>query len=82
RGLAAKGQLPAAFSRAAWGQGPHGLVWAAGAILILVNLFDLSAIAQVAGATFLITYLAIFLAHWRLHAEVGGRRSPILLGAV
>ncbi|WP_043286245.1 APC family permease [Reyranella massiliensis] len=81
RGLAARGQLPATVGRAAWGQGTHGLVWGAGAILILVSLFDLGAIAQVAGATFLISYLAIFLAHWRLHAEVGGRRSLILLGA-
>ncbi len=81
RGLAAKRQLPAAFGSAAWGQGTHGLVWATGAILVLVNLFDLGAIAQVAGATFLISYLAIFRAHWRLHAEVGGRRSLILLGA-
>jgi amino acid transporter len=82
RGLAARQQLPAAFGRTAWGQGTRGLVWAAGAILIMVNLFDLGVIAQVAGATFLVTYLAVFLAHWRLHADVGGRRSLILLGAV
>ena len=82
RGLAHKGQLPALFGRAAWGQGTRGLVWAAGAILVMVNLFDLGAIAQVAGATFLISYLAVFAAHWRLHGEAGGSRILILAGAV
>ena len=81
RGLAQKGQLPSVFSRASWGQGTHGLVWASGAILVMVNLFDLGAIAQVAGATFLISYLAVFAAHWRLHREVGGSRILIVAGA-
>ena len=79
--LAARGQLPADFARTSWRHGTRGLVWAAGAILVMVNLFDLGAIAQVAGATFLITYLGVFAAHWRLHAEVGGSRLLILLGA-
>ena len=81
RGLAEKGQLPAVFARAAWGHGTRGLVWSAGAILVMVNLFDLGAIAQVAGATFLIAYLAVFAAHWRLHGEVGGSRILIVGGA-
>lgn len=81
RGLAEKGQLPTVFARAAWGHGTHGLVWSAGAILVMVNLFDLGAIAQVAGATFLISYLAVFAAHWRLHGEAGGSRILIAVGA-
>lgn len=81
RGLAEKGQLPAVFARAAWGHGTRGLVWSAGAILVMVNLFDLGAIAQVAGATFLISYLAVFAAHWRLHGEAGGSRLLIVGGA-
>ena len=81
RGLADKGQLPAVFARAAWGQGTHGLVWSTGAILVMVNFFDLGAIAQVAGATFLISYLGVFAAHWRLHEEAGGSRLLILGGA-
>jgi amino acid transporter len=81
RGLAEKGQLPTVFARAAWGHGTHGLVWSAGAILVMVNLFDLGAIAQVAGATFLISYLAVFAAHWRLHGEAGGSRILIAGGA-
>lgn len=81
RGLAEKGQLPTVFARAAWGHGTHGLVWSTGAILVMVNLFDLGAIAQVAGATFLISYLAVFAAHWRLHGEAGGSRILIAGGA-
>lgn len=81
KGLAGKGQLPDIFGRSAWGQGTHGLVWAAVAILAMVNLFDLGAIAQVAGATFLIAYLGVFAAHWRLHDQAGGSRLLILAGA-
>ena len=81
RGLASKGQLPAVFGRVAWGQGTRGLVWSAGAVLVMVNLLDLGAIAQVAGATILICYLGVFAAHWRLHGEAGGSRLPIVVGA-
>ena len=81
RGLVAKGQLPAAMGKAAWRQGTSGMFWATAVILVLVNLVDLGAIAQIASATFLICYLAIFVAHWRLHAEVGGSRLVIFIGA-
>lgn len=81
RELAHRGQLPPVFARAAWGQGTHGLVWSAGAVLVMINLFDLSRVAHIAGAAFLVCYLAVFVAHWRLHAEVGGLRLLIGLGA-
>ncbi|UYN95750.1 MAG: amino acid permease [Enhydrobacter sp.] len=80
RGLAAKGQLPAVFEQPSWRHGTRGLLWVAGAILVMVNVFDLGSIAQVAGATFLISYLGVFAAHWRLHSEVGGSRLVIVVG--
>ncbi|MFZ5784451.1 MAG: APC family permease [Pseudomonadota bacterium] len=80
RALAHRDQLPAIFRRAAWGQGTHGLVWSAAAILVMVNLFDLERVAHIAGAAFLICYLAVFVAHWRLLAEVGGSRLLIAAG--
>jgi amino acid transporter len=80
RGLAKEGQLPALFAAPFWREGTQGLVWAAGAILIMVNLLDLGAIAHIAGATFLICYLAVFVAHWRLRPQAGGSSVLILLG--
>ena len=80
KGMAARAELPAAFARMAWRQGTQGLVWVAAAVLMLVNLLELGAIAHIAGATSLILYMAVFVAHWRLHAETGGSRLLIAIG--
>jgi amino acid transporter len=81
KAMAARGELPAIFGRAAWREGTHGLVWTTALVLVMVNLFNLSAICHIAGAACLILYLAVFAAHWRLHAETGGSRPLIALGA-
>jgi amino acid transporter len=78
KGLAGARQLPEVFGRKSWGEGTQGMVWAAVAILAMVNLLDLGAIANIAGANFLISYLAVFVAHWRLRREAGG--SSALIG--
>ncbi len=81
RAMAERGELPALFARAVWGGGTHGLVWAAAAVLVMVNTLGLGAIFRIAGAANLILYLAVFAAHWRLHGEAGGSRLLIVLGA-
>jgi amino acid transporter len=78
--LARKGQLPAAFDKPAWGAGTRGLLWSVAGILAMTNLLDLGAIANIASATFLIAYLAVFVAHWRLRGETGGSVLPIAVG--
>jgi amino acid transporter len=80
KGLAAERQLPEIFGRKSWGEGTQGMVWAAVAILTMVNLLDLGAIANIAGANFLISYLAVFVAHWRLRREAGGSSLLIICG--
>jgi amino acid transporter len=50
-------------------------------IIFILYVFDLNAIANVAGGAFLLAYLAVFAAHWRLFPQVGGSRLLILLGA-
>src|SRR5262249_5376666 len=50
KAMAARGELPAIFGRAAWGEGTHGLVWTTALVLVMVNLFHLSAICHIAGA--------------------------------
>ena len=74
KAMAARGELPAIFGKAAWREGTHGLVWAAAFVLVLVNLIDLTAICHIAGAAALVLYLAVFAAHWRLHKEAGSWR--------
>lgn len=55
-----------------------GLIFTA---LLILGL-RLDEIANVAGMTFLIAYLAVFGAHWRLHGIVGGSRLMIIVGAL
>lgn len=38
---------------------------------MMTNAFNLVAIANLAGACFLISYLAVFVAHWRLGRDSG-----------
>lgn len=51
-------------------------------IVVILFIFNLSAIANVAGAAFLLAYVSVFAAHWRLNSVTGGSRSLILLGAM
>lgn len=67
--LAKAGQLPAIFRQPVWRGGTKGVLLGVGGVLLVVNLFNLSAIASIASATFLITYLAVHVAHWRLIDE-------------
>lgn len=50
-------------------------------IIAIIFFFDLNAIANVAGGAFLLAYLSVFAAHWRLLPETGGSKPLILLGA-
>lgn len=78
--LAAAKQLPQVFGRRIWGDGTRGLLFGAVGILLVINLFDLSAIANIASAAFLIVYMAIHVAHWRLIAETKGSRLLVAGG--
>ena len=44
------------------------------------NVLDLNALARIASATFLIAYMAIYVAHWLLAAETKGSRLLIAIG--
>ena len=78
--LAGAKQLPQVFGRRIWGDGTRGLLFGAVGILLVINLFDLSAIANIASAAFLIVYMAIHVAHWRLIVETKGSRLLVAVG--
>ncbi|AWU92952.1 amino acid permease [Azospirillum ramasamyi] len=78
--LGRQGTLPRAFGRIIL-HAPLGFSCSVAAALILVVAFPLSAIASLAGMFFLMAYIAVFAAHWRLRREAGGRRLFIILGA-
>lgn len=80
KGLAANGQLTAMFKEPFWGRGTQGFFYLLLGILVLTNAFDLVAIANLASACFLISYLAVFVAHWRLRKETNGNALLIIAG--
>jgi amino acid transporter len=80
--LADAGQLPPAFGRLVWGKGTNGLFAMVAVILLLMNFFEFASIANIASATFLICYLGVHVAHWRLVGETKGSRFLIFIGFV
>ncbi len=80
RALVANDRRSNAFARWVLGSTP-GYAAIIAIIIAIIFLFDLNAIANVAGGAFLLAYLAVFAAHWRLIGETGGSRLLILAGA-
>jgi amino acid transporter len=78
--MAQADQLPAVFGRPAWGKGTWGVLLSIAAILLGINLFDLNALASIASATFLVSYMAVHVAHWRLINETKGSRLLVGVG--
>src|SRR5580704_16543164 len=70
-------QLPQTFRNLVWRQGTLGLLLAVAAILRAINVLDLDALARIASATFLIAYMAVHVAHWRLVYDTKGSRLLI-----
>jgi amino acid transporter len=80
--LAGAQQLPRAFQPASGRRISRGFLWGVAGVLVAVNFLSLNAIANVASATFLLCYLAVFVAAWRLAAETGASRPVLAVGFV
>ena len=79
-GLGKERKLPSAFTSRLRGKLSLGVTFAIAGVLVMINFMDLSSIADVASAAFLITYLAVFVAHWRLAEETASSRPVIVVG--
>lgn len=82
RSLAQAGQLPRLFTQVVWRNGTRGVLLSVAAILFVLNVFDLSALTRIASAGFLITYLGVQIAHWRLLKETGASRLLVAAGFI
>ena len=78
--LAQDGHLPRMFGQRMWGKGTRGLLLGVAGVLLLMNAFNLNALAHIASATFLIVYLAVHVAHWRLIDKTKGSRLAVAAG--
>ncbi len=75
-------QLPSAFTAVIHGTLTKGVTFAVLGVLVVLNFLDLTSIAFIASAGFLITYLAVFVAHWRLAKETASPRAVIACGFI
>jgi len=75
--LAKEGQLPAFFDRKIWRTSREGLLVTAALTILFANLLDLEGIAVVGSASILLIYVAVNIAHLRLHRETSA--TPIML---
>ena len=70
--LASEGYFPARFAKS-------GLLYTAGLILVVANLFDLSAIASVGSAVSLALFVLIAIAGYRRRADTGSNTVIVVL---
>ena len=78
--LAQTGHLPRMFGVPLWGGCTRGMALSVVALLAVMNIFNLNALAHIVSATFLIAYLAVHVAHWRVLDQTGGSRLLVGIG--
>ncbi len=79
--LATSGELPQLMRKEAWNRPAAGVLVSGTLALLMANLINLTAIAIIASAGFLLIFGAVNLAASVLARETGGSRSLAILGA-
>jgi amino acid transporter len=78
--IARDGELPEFLEHKVWSRPIEGLLITAALTLLIANLVDLSSIALVGSAGFLVAFAAVNAANVRLHRDTGSRRWISVLG--
>jgi amino acid transporter len=79
--IAKEGELPAVFERRVWNRPVEGLALTAGTTLVVANLLDLSSIATMGSAGFLVIFAVVNAANARRAADTGSRAWLSWLGS-
>jgi amino acid transporter len=80
--IARDGELPKELSRTEWKDATNGLIFTA-ALVVLVTLgFDLSGIAMMGSAAFLLVYAAVNAGHLRVLAQTGANAIVVWLSLI
>ena len=75
--LAGEGQFPPVFGRRSRLGAANGLVISAAGVILLANVFDLSAIADIGSAVAMVIFLLLGVAGFRLRRETGSSGAVI-----
>ena len=80
--IARDGELPARLSRTAWKQATGGLLLTAGLVVAMTLSFDLSGIAMMGSAAFLLVYAAVNAGHLRVLKQTGANAVIVWLSLI
>lgn len=80
--LSHQGILPSFYLKNFWRRGTWGHVFSVTVIVISTVAFDFSSIVNFASGAYLVSYLAVFAANWRLRRETNSSSLLILLGGI
>lgn len=82
RSLSEQKILPKFYEEALWRNGTYGNLLTTSIILAATVLFDFSAIVNLSSAAYLVSYLGVFAAAWKLRRETDASGWVIVLGAL
>jgi amino acid transporter len=77
--IARDGELPHGLSRTEWKQATGGLLLTAGLVVLLIISFELSGIAMMGSAAFLLVYAAVNAGHLRVLPQTGAKAALVWL---
>ncbi len=80
--IARDGELPSDLSRTEWKQASGGLLLTAGLVVLVTLSFDLSGIAMMGSAAFLLVYAAVNAGHLRVLKQTGANAAIVWLSLV
>lgn len=82
RSLAEQKVLPSIYIQKIWHFGTWGNILTAIVIILATICFDFSAIVNISSAAYLVSYLGIFAANWKLRKETASSSFIIILGTL
>ncbi len=77
--IARDGELPAGLSRTEWKEATGGLLLTAALVVVLTLIFDLSGIAMMGSAAFLLVYAAVNAGHLKVLKQTGAKAAIVWL---
>ena len=80
--IARDGELPAPLSRTEWQQATGGLLLTAGLVVLVTLCFDLSGIAMMGSAAFLLVYAAVNAGHLRVLKQTAANPMIVWLSII
>lgn len=80
--IARDGELPAALTRTTWKSATGGLLLTAGLVVLVILCFDLSGIAMMGSAAFLLVYAAVNAGHLRVLHNTGANAVIVWMSLI